>query len=224
MQKKTGRVGVLLIMLAVLVIASCVRAPSAEEAMPDLNAIKTQAVQTAVAQMTAAAKMLPTEEPTQEIPTLTPFPTLTPQSGSQGAPLATSSSQGGGGSSGTPIPTWTPVVYGCQVVDQIPLDGNQYTNNNIDVKWKLKNVGSATWQAGVYYWHWTGYDDLSLQHTYMLSQNVAPYETVWVSIDVNAPVNPGQYRTQWYLVNDNGENFCGFYYYMNAIPWPTPTP
>ena len=225
MYKKHVRVGGVVLLLAVMLAVGCAGAPSAEEVAPDLDAIKTQAVQTAMAQMTAAAQMMPTED-TEEEPTLTPLPTLTPQTAGQVGAVPTTSiqSSGGGGGGGTAIPTWTPVVYGCQVVNQIPVDGWQYTGSNIDVKWQLKNVGSATWKAGVYYWKWSGYADLSPQHTYVLSKDVGPYETVWVSVDVDVPTTPGQYRTQWYLVNDNGQSFCGFYYYVSAIPWPTATP
>ncbi|NMB62945.1 MAG: hypothetical protein GYA18_11490 [Chloroflexi bacterium] len=223
MKKLIGMISFL--MLAVVLLSACTQQPAAE-ATPDLGEVKTQAVQTAVSQMTADAKRL-TEEPAVEQPTITPLPTM-------GATVATatsyssgSGSTSSGGSttySGSPVPTWTPVVYGCQVVGQTPVDGNQYVGADLDVYWTLKNVGAATWKAGTYYYHWTGYSDLSPTHSYVLSKDVAPYETVQVMVDVKVPITVGQYRTQWYLVNDNGENFCGFYYYVNAIALPTATP
>ena len=213
-------------LLAVLFVAACTQQPAAEEPEIDLGMVKTQAVQTAVSQMTADAEEAAQAEPAEELPTITPLPTKDTSEAMTVPTItpATSGGSGGGGTSGTPIPTWTPVVYGCQVVDQNPLDGNQYVGADVDVYWTLKNVGAATWTAGTYYYHWTGYSDLSPTHSFTLSTDVGPYETVQVMIDVKVPITPGQYRTQWYLVNDNGQDFCGFYYYVNAIPFPTATP
>jgi len=224
MKRLIGMISFLL--LAIILLSACTQQPTTE-ATPDLGEVKTQAVQTAVSQMTADAKSM-AEQPTVEQPTITPLPTMgaivptaTSYSSSGGS---TSSSSGSTTYSGSPVPTWTPVVYGCQVVGQTPVDGNQYVGADLDVYWTLKNTGAATWKAGTYYYHWTGYSDLSPTHSYVLSKDVAPYETVQVMVDVKVPITVGQYRTQWYLVNDNGENFCGFYYYVNAIALPTATP
>ena len=210
--------------LLILTVLSACTQPTTEEATPDLGEVKTQAVQTAVSQMTEDAKNAVVVEPTQELPTITP---LTSTAASVALPTATkyyTGSSGGTTYSGSPVPTWTPDVYACQVVGQTPLDGNQYVGADIDVYWTLKNVGVATWKAGQYYYHWTGYSDLSPSHMFYLTEDVAPYETTQVMVDVKVPITIGQYRTQWYLVNDNGENFCGFYYYVNAIALPTATP
>ncbi len=228
--KRTTTV-VVFMLLTLGLLAACAQEPEPKDATPDLGAVKTQAVQTAVSQMTADAASAAQAEPQEEKPTITPLTPAEPAA-EEAQPTATTITSGGstssGGSttysSGTPIPTWTPVVYGCEVVGQSPLDGNQYVGENLDVTWTLKNTGAATWKAGVYYYYWTGYDDLSPVTTIMLAQDVAPYQTVQVMIDVDVPVIPGQYRTQWYLVNDNGADFCGFYYYVNAIPLPTATP
>ena len=225
---KKLKVMVSFLVLAVLALSACTQKTVGEEATPDLGAVKTQAVQTAISQMTSDAESA-AKAPTTEMPTITPIATSKTSVSLPTATVHVSSSGGGsssssGGSSGTPIPTSTPDVYICQVINQTPLDGNQYVGADVDVVWTLKNVGIATWKAGTYYYHWTGYDDMSPTHTYTLTQDVPIYGTVQVMIDVKVPVTPGQYRTQWYMVNDNGENFCGFYYYVNAIPLPTATP
>ncbi|HOJ00469.1 MAG TPA: NBR1-Ig-like domain-containing protein [Anaerolineaceae bacterium] len=227
---KRMKVMVSFLIMAVVILSACTQA-AASEATPDLGAVKTQAVQTAVSQMTADAES-GKEAPASTSPTITPLTTISAvvlptattrvsySSGSGGSSGGSSS----GTSSGTPIPTATPDVYICEVIGQTPLDGNQYVGADIDVIWTLKNVGVATWTAGTYYYHWTGYSDLSPVHSFTLTQDVPRYSTVQVMIDVRVPIIPGQYRTQWYMVNDNGENFCGFYYYVNAIPLPTATP
>jgi len=217
-----------LLVMAIVILAACTQKVVPSEATADLGMVKTQAVQTAVSQMTADAaanvqatatsSLLPTSTPLAAS-AVTQIPTATPYRSSGGGV-----SGGGGSSSGTAYPTATPDVYICEVIDQTPLDGNQYVGADIDVVWTLKNVGAATWKAGTYYYHWTGYSDLSPVHSFQLSEDVPMYGTVKVMIDVKVPITPGKYRTQWYLVNDNGENFCGFYYYVNAIPLPTATP
>ena len=222
---KRTKVMVSFLIMAVVALSACTQKDASEEATPDLGVVKTQAVQTAVSQMTADAAT-GEEAPTSQLPTITPIattnavviPTATVYVSSGGG------SGSGGTSSGTPIPTSTPDVYICEVVGQSPLDGNQYVGADLDVYWTLKNVGAATWTAGTYYYHWTGYSDLSLSHSFTLTEDVPMYDTIQIMVDVKVPITPGQYRTQWYMVNDNGENFCGFYYYVNAIALPTATP
>ena len=224
---KRTKVMVSFLIMAVVILSACTQKVASEEATPDLGAVKTQAVQTAVSQMTADAAA-GKEAPTSELPTITPIattnaaviPTATIRVSSSGGSGSSSSSS----SSGTPIPTATPDVYICEVVGQNPLDGNQYVGADLDVYWTLKNVGVATWKAGTYYYHWTGYSDLSPTHSFTLTEDVPMYDTIQIMVDVKVPITPGQYRTQWYMVNDNGENFCGFYYYVNAMPLPTATP
>ena len=219
MFKIFGKVGLTLAVIALLAGSGCVTPAPVIEETPDLNLIKTQAVETAVMQITAEAKMMPSPTST-EVPS-----TATPLENSNTPLTATAIPAGGGGGySNTPMPTWTPIVYGCKFINQTPDDGIQYIGADVDVIWTLKNVGAATWKAGTYYYHWAGYDDISPSHWYSLKEDVPPYATVKVIVDVHVPVAPGKYRTQWYMVNDNGEEFCGFYYYVHAIPLPTPTP
>ncbi|MGV8026309.1 MAG: NBR1-Ig-like domain-containing protein [Anaerolineaceae bacterium] len=222
---KRTKVMVSFLIMAVVLLSACTKKTASEEATPDLGVVKTQAVQTAVSQMTADA-VSSEKAPTSELPTITPITTMN----TVVIPTATVYVSSGGGSgsgtssSGTPIPTSTPDVYICEVIGQSPLDGNQYVGADLDVIWTLKNVGAATWTAGTYYYHWAGYSDLSPTHSFTLTKNVPMYDTIQVMIDVRVPIIPGQYRTQWYMVNDNGENFCGFYYYVNAMALPTATP
>lgn len=224
MHKNVKMLGILVV--SALLLGACA-APKAVEPTPDLAAVKTQAVQTAMAQMTLEAAMMPS--PTVALPTLAPVPTYTQ------VPLATipvvtyggssgSGSSGGSGSGGGVVPTWTPAVYKCELVNQVPIDGWQWAGENLDVVFTLKNTGIVTWSTATYYVKWLGYDDLSPVKTYPLAADVAPGKTVKVIIDIDVPISPGQYRTQWALMNDNGESFCKFYYYVSAVTKPTPKP
>ena len=225
MQKKVKMLG--LLVAAALILGACA-APKAVEPTPDLAAVKTQAVQTAMAQMTLEAAMKPS--PTVALPTLAPVPTYTqvPLATipviSSGSSSGSGSSGSSGGSGGVVIPTWTPAGYKCELVNQDPIDGWQWAGDNLDVVFTLKNTGIVTWNAANYYVKWLGYDDLSPTHTYPLSADVAPGKTVKVIIDVDVPLKNAQYRTQWALINDNGEAFCKFYYYVSSVTQPTPKP
>lgn len=147
-------------------------------------------------------------------------------------PVTSSASPGGGsggssggssGSSGTPIPTRTPDVYICEVMNQNPLDKPQMTGGNYDMVWTIRNVGAATWNTSEYYIKWLGGSDLSPSHTYPLAKNVAPFETVDIVVDIQIPTNPTNELqvTRWGIVNDNGDVFCKFFH---AIPSTYPAP
>lgn len=227
MNTRNKTIGLALILIAALATAC---GPATQiEPTPDLDKIRTEAVQTAKAELTMEAKLNP---PATEVPpTITPFSTAT-----QEAPLpktgpsssgSSGSSGGSGGSSGTPIPTWTPVVYACEIINQSPWDRTVMTGSIFDVVWTVKNVGIGTWNTAEYYVKRnsdTGIDGgLTHKDQYKLRNDVAPYQTYDVIVDISVSVNPSddiQY-TEWGIVNDNGEVFCKFYF---AIPYTFPAP
>jgi len=228
MKKKMIKFGIAI--SALLLIAGCTTgAPT--EPTADLNAIKTEAVKTAMAEMTVQAALSPTE--TSVPPTLTPLSTAT-LSSDAAQPAASSSGSGSsgsssGGSSGTPIPTWTPSVYLCEFVTQTPLDGPQTTGANYDVVWTVRNVGIKEWDTQNFYLKWMGGDDISPHHIYKLPHDVGYWETVELTIDVQLPTQPQlpdnglAYTTWWSIVNDNGEAFCNVDHYVSLTFTPIPT-
>jgi hypothetical protein len=195
---------------------------------PDLNLVRTQAVKTAIMEITVQAVLHPSSTP---IPvTITPFPSATmstaiPVSNSGGS--GGSSSGSSGSSSGTPIPSRTPDVYICEYISQNPLDKPQMTGWNYDMVWTIRNNGVATWNAKEYYVKWLGGSDLSPNHTYPLVKNVAPGETIDIVVDIQIPTNPTSdlQVTRWGIVNDNGDVFCKFFHAIpSTYPAPTKTP
>jgi hypothetical protein len=216
--------------LSVMLFVSACTAAEPAEPTADLNAIKTEAVKTAMAEMTVQAALSPTET---DVPaTLTPLPTATLDSdaaqpaASSSSSSSGSSSGGGGGTSGTPIPTWTPDVYRCEFVTQTPLDGPQTTGWNYDFVMTMRNVGIADWTKADYYVKWVGGDDLSPSHIYKLPHDVGYWETVDITIDIQVPTQPKSvpgYITEWAIVNDNGEEFCNFYHQITMTLTPVPT-
>jgi len=230
MHKSISKKTIAVVMLAAVVLAACTTG-AAEEPTPDLNAIRTEAVKTAMVEMTVQAALSPTE--TKVPPTLTPLPTATLSTDAAqpaaGSSSGSSSSGGSGGSSGTAIPTWTPDPYACEIVTEDPLDAPQMTGWIYDKTWTLRNVGTATWTKKDYYVKWAGGDDISPYHTYKIPHDVSPFQTVVVTIDVNVPTQPITegiaYTANWQLISDNGDVVCRF---TNVItrtyPPPTPTP
>jgi hypothetical protein len=228
MQKMKRKIMIGMALSAILLAGACNAAQPAEPT-PDLSAIKTEAVQTAMVEMTVQAALSPTK--TSVPPTMTPLPTATLNSGAA-QPAAGSSSTGStssgvsGGSSGTPIPTWTPDVYRCEYVTQTPLDGPQTTGWNYDFVITMRNVGVAKWTKADYYVKWVDGDDLSPSHIYKLPKDVGYWETVDITIDIQVPVTPKGvpgYITEWAIVNDNGEEFCNFYHQITMTLTPQPT-
>jgi hypothetical protein len=228
MQNMKRKIMIGMVLGAMLLASACTAAEPAEPT-PDLNAIKTEAVQTAIVEMTVQAALSPTE--TKVPPTLTPLPTATLDTGATRPAAGSGTSTGGGsgssgGSSGTPIATWTPDVYRCEFVTQTPLDGPQTTGWNYDFVMTMRNVGIAEWTRKDYYVKWVGGDDLSPSHIYKLPHDVDYWETVDITIDIQVPVSPRGvpgYITEWAIVNDNGEEFCKFYHQITMTLTPVPT-
>jgi len=232
MQKMKRRLMIGMALSVLLLAATCTAAEPAEPTA-DLNMIKTQAVQTAMSELTVQAALSPTET---DVPaTMTPLPTATLDTDAA-QPAASSSSGSGSGSSGSSnssgkkSPTGTPIVYGCEFVTQTPLDGPQVTGANYDVVWTVRNVGSAVWNTWDYYLKWMGGDDIAYEHIYKLPHQVDPGETVELRVDIKLPTTPRlkddglAYTTWWSIVNDNGEAFCNVDHYISLTFTPTPKP
>jgi hypothetical protein len=217
-------------MLVVLLLAAAC-APKAPEEVVDVNMIRTQAVETAMMDMTVQAVLHPTITPVPA--TQTPMPSAT--AGSPQAPNPPTSSSGGGSSSGgsaaaagTAFPTSTPDVYICEFITQNPSDKPQMTGADYDMTWSIRNIGGVTWTKANYYVKWLGGTDLSPQHSYPLPYDVLPKQTLDVTVDIKIPTQPSSALmvTRWGIVNDNGEVFCKFFHAIPSTypPQATATP
>lgn len=224
------------ILIGMLLITSC-KGGASKEPTPDVAAIQTEAVLEAMAQLTVDAVLSPTDTPVPA--TMTPLPTAT-----VGVPTATKavvysggSSSGSGGSSGTAVPTWTPDVYVCEVIDEYPLDGPWMTGWIDDKRWTVKNTGLVTWNRNEYYVKFI--DDpsdfgllgesvnFSGRTLYKLAYDVDPYETIDIIIDVQIPTQPVDHiqNSYWGIFNDNGDLFCTLPMTITlTYPAPTKTP
>ncbi len=234
MVKRIRTVSLGIILAGMLLLTSCGGAGQAST--PDVASIQTEAVMQAMAQLTVDAALNPSATPVPA--TMTPLPTATVSTVTPTVKVvysggsSSSSSSSGGSSSKTKVPTHTPDVYKCEIVNQSPWDGPQMTGWIFDGVWTVKNTGLVTWDQDHYYVEWiedesTADSDWSPRHLYKLSQDVNPYDTVDITVDFQMPTQPfSKLRvSQWGIVNDNGDIFCRFYLAVTyTYPAPTKTP
>ncbi len=72
--------------------------------------------------------------------------------------------------------------------------------------WRLKNIGTCTWTTNYSLVYVSG-EKFSGPTSARLPVNVAPGQTVDVTIDFTAPNTSGKYRGNWQLANANGTPF-----------------
>jgi hypothetical protein len=74
--------------------------------------------------------------------------------------------------------------------------------------WRIKNIGSCTWDAGYKLVFSYGDDELKGE-AQPLSAAIAPQQEVDVSVQFTAPDLPGTYTSYWTLQNAKGVAFQG---------------
>ncbi|MCS6994753.1 MAG: NBR1-Ig-like domain-containing protein, partial [Anaerolineales bacterium] len=133
-------------------------------------------------------------------PTFTRTPTFTP------TPSSTFTLT----SSPTNTPTRTPDPR-CDrfrfVSDVTVPDGTAFNPGVFFVKtWRLKNIGTCTWTTD-YKLVFTGGDPMGSVVSVPLPRNVAPEQTVDISVNLLSPPFAGNYRGSWMLQNPSGKLF-----------------
>ena len=79
--------------------------------------------------------------------------------------------------------------------------GQQFTKT-----WRLKNSGKCTWTTN-YSIAFSGGDQMNGPTLLNLPNQVAPGQTIDLSLNLTAPLNAGTYRGYWLLKNANGSSF-----------------
>jgi len=110
----------------------------------------------------------------------------------------------------TPLPTATAVSY-CDwvtfVKDVTISDGTKFNPGETFTKtWRLKNRGTCTWTPD-YMLVFTSGDSMGGTTALRLPGNVAPSQTVDVSVTLTAPTKRGDYLGYWMLRNPSGVLF-----------------
>lgn len=112
-------------------------------------------------------------------------------------------------------PTATPYPVPCdalQFIDDVTIDdGATITaNKNFTKTWRLKNVGTCSWNTD-YDLVFVSGDRMDGLKSTSIDENVHPGETVDVSVSLTAPESKGDYTGYWMLRSDDGSLF-GFGY------------
>lgn len=197
--------GLLMVTLSI-VVAACGQAAIVPTATVEPNAVYTAAAQTADARLTELAQVTPTTVPatptpdtlqTAAVATMNALQTqaaaITP------TPAATSTS--------TTAPTAALADRAEFVQDVTVPDGSDFSPGASFTKtWRIKNSGTSTWTTAYALTFISG-DKMGDQTSVALSGQVAPGESVDISVALVAPNATGKYRGYWKMTNAAGQLF-----------------
>ena len=195
-----------LVMIGALLLSAC--GATAPDLTPTLtlsaDEIRTQAVATFSAGLTATAFAAPSDTP---VPTLTPLAALTP--------LVTST---GGVAFGSTVPAAgvTASCYGLSFVSDvsIPDDTPVTAGQGFTKTWKVKNAGSCAWDAG-FKFAFTGGEAMG-GTTYTVPASVAAGAVTDISVAMTAPNKSGTLRGNWRMSTASGQ-FFGDEVYVQVV-------
>lgn len=192
----TVKVSVFL-MLTTILLSSCAPATPIEPTA-DVNAIRTSAANTVVAEFTLTAASF---SPTPELPTQTPVPeepTETPTIAFSTDPTQIAL--------GTPGALCDNMSYDNATIDVTIIDGTIMTPGQEFVKtWKIKNSGSCAWGEG--YGLVFSYGERMDGQPVPLGVLVQVGDEVEVSVNFKAPTAIGEYTSAWQMANASGVTF-----------------
>jgi len=185
-------------------LAACAPATPAEPTA-DVNAIRTSAAYTVVAEITlTAAAFTPTVLPPTETFTPEPIPPT------ETSAFTTDPTQA---ALGTPAELCDNSSYVADI--NIP-DGTPMTANQEFVKtWKIKNIGTCTWGDG-YDIVFSGTGIKMDGKAVALGVVVSPGQEVEVSVNFKAPSKIGEYVSTWVMSSPQGFTF-GEPFYLKIV-------
>jgi hypothetical protein len=161
----------------------------------DAQAVYTAAAQTADAKLTEIAAVTPTAPPATNTPVPeTPTPeAVTPSATAVLTPTAT-------------LPA--AAADKAQFVTDVTIpDGTEVEPNDTFLKtWQLKNVGNTTWTTN-YSLVFVSGAQMGGPATTKLPYDVAPNQSIDLSVNLTAPADPGTHLGYWILQNANGQSF-----------------
>ena len=174
----------------------------------DANAVLTAAAETANARLTELVLSTPSATPEPPTPTVDPAQTaaaqtleaqLTQQALITLTPVASATV--------TPAPTSSLADQAVYVSDVTIPDGTDLEPGEEFVKtWRIKNAGTTTWTISYSLVFISG-DKMGDVTSVALKGNVAPNETVDISVDLVAPSKTGKFRGYWKMLNAAGQYF-----------------
>jgi hypothetical protein len=221
MNLKQSRWKIAAAVLLVALLAGCGRSPQPTleatiDTAPTFSLIQTQAVETAVAELTANAPSATPQSVVTETPTLAPAePTATPTEGPTQTALVPTFTP-------TSIPTIVPTViptstrvpvlitntpnatvtvtgYSCQLLESTPAFGYDLPpGGDFDGRWVIRNNGSVSWTANeidLVFVSGTRFQEADI--TSLDLPAVASGASHTIVLDMLAPRDAGRYSANW---------------------------
>ncbi len=210
-KSRIGQAALLLVMSVSLAACGSTAPSATPEPTVDLAVVKTDAVGTAVAQLTAdAPKATATSAPTATTAFTSTLPVLAT---SAPVTLATATKtkivySGGGGAV---APTVNTYVDQAKLVSQTPADSTVFEPGaGFDAKWTVQNSGKRDWTNDFYFKYLDG-DIEGRAADIVMIDGLDKGDNVTLTVDMVAPQEPGIYRSEWGIVNDDAVTFFHFY-------------
>lgn len=127
----------------------------------------------------------------------------------------------------TPTPTLTPTVTNtpkpCNKADFVSetiADGTVYAPGTAFTKtWRFKNSGTCTWNTSYKLLFKSG-DQMGGPASKNFPNNVAPGESVDLSVNLTSPATGGTYKGIWRVVSDSNEEFIHNIWAQIVVPSP----
>jgi hypothetical protein len=206
----------ILLLITVLMLVTACGPSGTPDAAATFNPMVTAAAQTMEALLTQAANPGATGQPvaTQQ-PGSTSFPTSAPLPTQTGFIVASVTPYPTVGYTATPVTKCDWVSF---VADVTVTDGSTFAPSTSFVKtWRLKNIGTCTWTPS-YSLVFNQGDPMGGPAAIALPANVAPGQTIDLSVTLTAPATVKHYRGLWMLRNASGVAF-GFGPAANSAFW-----
>ena len=193
------------VLLVVALLAACGPSATPGAPTPDVAAVRTSAASTVVSQFTLTAAAFTPTAAGPAVPTDTPAPTV-PEATATGTSLAVAQVTNAQGTVVTLCDkySWDPATVDVNVPDNTTMSPGQ----DFVKTWKIKNIGSCTWDNAYKLVFSYGSDKMKGQ-AQPLSAAIAPGQEVDVSVQFTAPDLPGTYTSYWTLQNGKGIAFQG---------------
>ena len=233
-KKNLARVWQMVVLAILIFLLAACKSNQDETPTPGLN--QTQAYETVIAEVTAIAALTGTPTDAPPIPTESGLPSPTLEMTATPPPPT--------GVPSTITPTSPPTGSTCDRAEAgIPIDvtipdDTQFAAGTAFVKtWRLVNVGTCTWTGGYALVYFSG-EKMGGPDVTPLGGDVAPGQTVDLSVNLTAPSSAGTYQGNWMLKNPSGVLFGigpqgnSFFWVRIVVPGeagtstitPTPTP
>lgn len=202
MAHKKKTIAMIAIGLGLFLLSACSSATPTSTPTLDMDPFRTEVASTVYAQVTMDLALTPTITPIPSpTATLEPSPTATLSPSSTVALPATASTESAGG---TPVET---TADRAEWVSQSIADGTVFTpGETFTITWRLRNAGTSTWSPSYLFRFYSG-NTFGAPDEVLLGQEVAPGETVDISVSMTAPTAPGEYRSDWVMANEASSNF-----------------